>query len=180
MGILDQLGKYERAKTAERSRRGKLPKAREGKGIAIHNPHYRFKYNASRDGYEVDEEAMRVVRRIFRMVGSERRTLYAVKRTLEREGIPPPTGARFWHAKCIRNYLSEDVYKRHTHDEIMAMVDAGQMSASVAAELDPNKTYGIWWFNRRRTRRTQVSALGHNGERTYRKKGHYVQRPKED
>ena len=30
-GILDQLAKYERAKTAERSRRGKLRKVREGK-----------------------------------------------------------------------------------------------------------------------------------------------------
>src|SRR5688500_7413351 len=30
-GILDQLSKFERAKTAERSRRGKLRKAREGK-----------------------------------------------------------------------------------------------------------------------------------------------------
>jgi site-specific DNA recombinase len=179
-GILDQLAKFERAKTAERSRRGKLRKAREGKVIAIHTPNYGFKYNASRDGYEVDEEAMRVVRRIFRMVGSERRTLYAVKRTLEKEGIPTPSGARFWHAKCIRNYLSEDVYKRHTHDEIMAMVDAGQMSAAVASGLDPSKSYGIWWFNRRRTRRTQVSTVGPGGERTYKKKGQYVERPKEE
>jgi sorbitol-specific phosphotransferase system component IIBC len=106
---------------------------------------------------------MRVVRGIFRMIGSERRTLYAVKRTFERDGIPTPGGARFWHAKCIRNYISEDVYKSHTHEEIMAMVDAGQMSAAVAAALDPNKRYGIWRFNRRRTRRTQVSEVGSNG-----------------
>src|SRR3712207_6751911 len=33
-GILDQLAKYERAKTAERSRRGKTRKAKEGKVIA--------------------------------------------------------------------------------------------------------------------------------------------------
>jgi site-specific DNA recombinase len=179
-GILDQLGKYERAKITERSRRGKLRKAREGKVIAIHTPNYGFRYNDTRDGYEVDEEAMRVVRRIFRMVGSEHRTLYAVKRTFEREGIPTPGGARFWHAKCIRNYLSEDVYKPHTRDEIMAMVDAGQMSSAVAAALDPNKRYGIWWFNRRRTRRTQVSEVGSHGERTYKKKGQYIQRPKEE
>src|SRR5215204_1657013 len=179
-GILDQLAKFERAKTAERSRRGKLRKAREGKVIAIHTPNYGFRYNATRDGYEVDEEAMRVVRRIFRMIGSERRTLYAVKRTFEGEGIPTPGGARFWHAKCIRNYISEDVYKPHTREEIMAMVDAGQMSAAVSAALDPNKKYGIWWFNRRRTRRTQVSEVGSNGERTYKKKGQYVHRPKEE
>jgi site-specific DNA recombinase len=179
-GILDQLAKFERAKTAERSRRGKLRKAREGKIIAIHTPNYGFRYNAARDGYEVDEEAMPVVRRIFRMVGSEHQTLYAVKRAFERGGIPTPGAARFWHAKCIRNYISEDVYKPHTRDEIMAMVDAGQMSAAVAAGLDPNKSYGIWWFNRRRTRRTQVSEMGSNGERTYKKKGRYVQRPKEE
>src|SRR5215204_3203168 len=179
-GILDQLGKYERAKIAERSRRGKLRKAREGKLIAIHTPNYGFRYNATRDGYEVDEEAMRVVRRIFRMMGSEHCTLYAVKRTFEREGVPTPGGARFWHAKVIRTYLLEDVYKPHARDEITAMVDAGQMSAAVAAGLDPNKSYGTWWFNRRRTRRTQVSELGSNGERTYRKRGHHVQRPKEE
>jgi site-specific DNA recombinase len=179
-GVLDQLAKFERAKTAERSRRGKLRKAREGKVIALHTPNYGFRYNATRDGYEVDEEAMRVVRRIFSLVGSERRTLYGVKRVLEREGVPTPSGLRSWHIKCIRNYLLEDVYKPHSLEEIMAMVEAGQMSASVAATLDPEKSYGIWWFNRRRTRRTQVSELGPNGERTYRKKGHYVQRSKED
>jgi site-specific DNA recombinase len=70
-GILDQLAKFERAKTAERSRRGKLRKAREGKVIAIHTPNDGFKYNATRDGYEVDEERMEVVRRIVRMIGAE-------------------------------------------------------------------------------------------------------------
>ena len=44
-GILDQLGKYERAKIAERSRRGKLRKAREGKVMATHAPRYGFKIN---------------------------------------------------------------------------------------------------------------------------------------
>jgi hypothetical protein len=123
---------------------------------------------------------MRVVRRIFRMMGSEHCTLYAMKRAFEREGAPTPGGARFWHAKVIRNYLSEDVYKPHTRDEIMAMVDAGQMSAVVAASLDSNNSYCIWWFNRRRTRRTQVSEVGSNGEPTSRKKDQYVQRPKEE
>src|ERR671932_641062 len=66
-GILDQLAKFERAKTAERSRRGKLRKAREGKLIANSTPNYGFRFNASRDGYEVDEDAMRIVRRIFHM-----------------------------------------------------------------------------------------------------------------
>ena len=67
-GILDQLAKFERAKITERTRRGRLQKAREGKMMAGRSPRYGFKVNASRDGYEVDEERMRVVRRVFRQV----------------------------------------------------------------------------------------------------------------
>ncbi len=70
-GILDQLAKFERAKTAERSRRGKLRKAREGKIVATSAPHYGFKYTTSRDGYEVNEATMPMVQHIFRMVGLE-------------------------------------------------------------------------------------------------------------
>src|SRR4028119_755333 len=74
-GILDQLAKFERAKTAERSRRGKLRKAREGKVIASTRPNYGFRYNEARDNYVVDEESMQIIERIFRMVGAEGQTL---------------------------------------------------------------------------------------------------------
>src|SRR5687768_4010668 len=66
-GILDQLGKYERAKIAERSRRGKLQKAREGKVIATNRPPYGFRYNDSRDGLVIHEPECRVVEKIFRL-----------------------------------------------------------------------------------------------------------------
>src|SRR5829696_2693544 len=39
--------------------------------------------------------------------------------------------------------------------------------------------YGIWWFNRRRTKALQVAGASKNGERTYRKKTSCVERPKE-
>src|SRR5918912_3510633 len=41
-GILDQLSKYERAKTAERTRRGLLRKARDGKVVGGHRANYGF------------------------------------------------------------------------------------------------------------------------------------------
>ena len=69
-GILDQLAKYERAKIAERSRRGKLRKAREGKMVAGPVPTYGFRYNNSRDNYIVDERTMPVVRRILYLIGA--------------------------------------------------------------------------------------------------------------
>src|ERR687897_2764733 len=53
-GILDQLAKFERAKLAERSRRGKMRKAREG-NVGVTTPKYGFRYNEARDGLVVHE-----------------------------------------------------------------------------------------------------------------------------
>src|SRR3712207_1272884 len=68
-GILDQLAKYERAKIAERTRRGRLRKAREGKIIAGRQADYGYRYDAAREGYVVHEPEMAIVRRIFHMIG---------------------------------------------------------------------------------------------------------------
>ncbi len=171
------VSKGERMKTTERTRRGKLRKAKEGKVIAIHTPNYGFRYNDSRDGYEVEEESMRVVCRIFEMIGGEHRTLYAVKRTLEREGVPTPNGGKFWTAKVIRQYILDDVYRPHLVGEIMGMVDAGQMAPSVAAALDKDRSYGVWWYNRRHCTQEQTAISGGNGQRAYKKRSTYTYRP---
>jgi site-specific DNA recombinase len=121
-GILDQLAKFERAKTAERSRRGKLQKARQGKLVAGPRPNFGFRYNDARDNYVVDEEQMGVVRRIFREVGAEGRTLYSVKTDLDMEGVAPPSGGRFWSLKYIRDRINDDLYKPHTFEEVSALV----------------------------------------------------------
>ena len=68
-GIFDQFAKFERAKTAIRTQRGRLRRAREGKIIPGGISNYGFRLNAARDNYQVDEEAMQVVRRIFELVG---------------------------------------------------------------------------------------------------------------
>src|SRR3954451_14613851 len=66
-GVLDQLAKYERAKFTERSRRGKLQKARQGKIIATSKPPYGFRYNEARDALVIHEAERRVVERIFQL-----------------------------------------------------------------------------------------------------------------
>jgi site-specific DNA recombinase len=117
-GILDQLAKYERAKTTERTRRGRLRRAREGKIIGGHTPDYGFRYNAARDNYVVDEDAMEIVRRIFYMVGVEGQALYAVKKTLERDGVSSPTGKSRWSTQVIRDRILDDVYRPHSFEEV--------------------------------------------------------------
>ena len=178
-GILDQLAKYERAKTAERSRRGKLRKAREGKIIANNAVDYGFRYNDARDGYEVDAKTMAVVRRIFAMV-ADGLPLNAVAERLTREGVELPysgyRGVRRWNVTFIRDCIvGDDVYRPHTFDEVSMMV-----RPEVASRLDPNRDYGIWWFNRRRSKTTQVSVPDGNGGRRYKRRVRYTKRPREE
>jgi site-specific DNA recombinase len=175
-GILDQIARYERLKIAERSRRGKLRKAREGKVIATKRPHFGFRYSASRDGYEVEEETMNVVRRIFRMIGTEGVAIRGVKKIFEREGLPTPEGKSIWGQFFIRGAVNDDAYRPHTWEEIEALVAKGQMAREVAGRLDPGKRYGIWWFNRRRTKRYQVAVNGPDGK-TYKKRAKITPRP---
>jgi site-specific DNA recombinase len=173
-GILDQLGKYERAKISERSRRGKLQKAREGKVMAGHRVKYGFKLNAARDGLLVDEEKMSNVRRIFRMVGSEGYAMNAVFKTFERERIPTPGGGKHWDRAFFRVAILDDVYRPHTYEEVEELV-----SPDVAARLEREQLYGIWWYNRLRVRTRQVSESSENGRR-YRREARFTVKPKEE
>jgi len=161
-GIIDQIARFERAKTAERTRRGKLRRAREGKVVPTHTPAYGFRYTRDREGYEVDPEKMATVRRIFEMVALEGKTLHGVKKVFDREGVPTPTGARYWGNRFIRNVILDDVYKPHTFDEVKALV-----SPDVAARLNPDKSYGIWYYNVTRRKTRQVAEVGSDGNRTY-------------
>jgi site-specific DNA recombinase len=116
-GILDQIARFERLKIMERSRRGRQRKAREGKVLATHAPRYGFRLNAARDGYEINEDEMQIVRRIFHMVGVEGRSFRSISTILEREGIPTPKGAKYWDLSFFRKCIEDDVYKPHTFEE---------------------------------------------------------------
>ena len=164
-GILDQLAKFERAKTVERTRRGKLRKVREGKILAGPAPDFGFRYNASRDGYEVHDTDMRWVRDIFHLVAVEGRTLHGVKRALEDAGVRTPKGREYWDTIYLRERVLDDAYKPHTVKEVNALVEEGLMAPEVASKLDPNLFYGIWWYNRHRVTHKQVSEKGADGRR---------------
>ncbi len=174
-GVFDQFAKFERAKTAERTRRGKLRKAREGKIVAAApRATYGFKYNAARDGYLVDEKDMEVVRRIFRMIGGEGMVLHAVQCSLEREGVPTPNGQPWWNTRTIKDIIFDDCYRLHTFEEIRELV-----APEVAARLDPKRLYGVWWYNRRRTTVQQV-AEGGPGSRHYRRVQRTQKKPRNE
>jgi site-specific DNA recombinase len=170
-GILDQLAKYERAKMFERTRRGTLRRAREGKIIPRGGANYGFAYDETKEGFVVVEENMAVVRRIFHMVGVEGMALHAVEKRLEAEGVQSPTGKARWDRRLLRRFILNDVYKPHTFEKLEELV-----SPEVANRLDPGKLYGIWWYQRRRYVYKRVVEDGPHG-RTYRRSGKSIPRP---
>ncbi len=173
-GILDQLAKYERAKTAERSRRGKLRKAREGKLIANNNADFGFRYNENRDGYEVDEDTMLVVRHIFQRV-ADGHSLNSIAKMLDDEGVLPPgihNKSGKWDRTYIRRHLIEDdTYKPHTFKELEDLVDEGLLAREVLNRLDPNCSYGLCWSNRHK-----VETIKKKGKRRHKT----TERPREE
>jgi site-specific DNA recombinase len=171
-GILDQIAKFERAKIAERTRRGKLKRAREGKVVPTHTPDYGFRYTENREGYEVDPEKMAVVRRIFEMVGAEGKTLHGAKKILDREGVTTPGRARYWGNRFIRNLILDDVYKPHSFEEVKALV-----APEVALRLDPERRYGVWWYNVTRRKTRQVAEIAPDGSRAYVKRSKTTVKP---
>jgi site-specific DNA recombinase len=161
-GILDQLAKYERAKVAERTRRGLLQKAREGKIIKGPKANYGFKFNDTEDGLLIHQPEMRIVEKIFRMAASGMGPK-AMQTQLYAEGIPSPTGNAMWPHRILKVQLVlNDLYKPHTRDELLPLV-----SPEVAAKLDPNKLYGIWWYNRRNVTKTYSSEVDGDAGKQY-------------
>ena len=135
-GILDQLAKYERAKVAERTRRGKRKKVQQGKILATHTADYGFRFNAARDGYEVDEKKMTVVKRIFRWIGVEGWTIRRVRKALDDLGVEPPGGymnkSGLWNEWQIRRMLLNDAYKPYSFEEIESFVTS-EVAVSLVA-----------------------------------------------
>jgi site-specific DNA recombinase len=72
--------------------------------------------------------------------------LHRIGRKFESESIPTVNGSRFWNVNTIRRVILQDVHRPHSYNEIKA-----HLSAEVVARLDPEKCYGISWYNRRST-----------------------------
>jgi hypothetical protein len=68
----------------------------------------------------------------------------------------------------------DDLFRSHTFEEVVAVV-----SPEVAARLDKSKHYGLWWFDRLKTKARQVSEVSENG-RVYRRETRRSVKPKDE
>jgi hypothetical protein len=132
-----------------------------------------YGYRAGEDGnaLEVSEPEMEVVRRIFRSV-AEGTAVRSVRRSLERDGIPAPSGIGRWNQTTIRKVIGSELYAPHTYEEVAVLVEPG-----VAARLDKGAAYGLWTWNTRKTTRRKVwdEAAGE-----FKIRYHYEPHPREE
>jgi Recombinase len=113
------IAEYERAKIAERYRRGKLFRSRNGEVLAWRVPYgYRRR---PRDAHgparlEAFEPEAAIVRRIFHDYVHGGHSLREIIRRLAADQIPPPTGRdRLWRPSTLSNLLRHEAYIRRIY-----------------------------------------------------------------
>lgn len=126
------IAEYERAKIAERYRRGKLYRSRAGEVISWKTPYGYRRVVRGPDGpahLVVFEPEAEVVRRIFDdYVEGGRSTRQIVKR-LHDDGVPSPTGKAMWGTATIGRVLSNEAYigrVYYNRTELMPASDPGK------------------------------------------------------
>ena len=139
-GILDQLAKCERAKIAERTRRGMMRKAREGR-VVVTRPPYGFRYDERGDALVVHKPEMAVVEKMFRLA-AEGMGPNAIQTRLYRECVPTATGKPVWDPRTIKKMLMNDAYRPHTFEEISEL-----LAPEATVRPDPGVEYGVQWYN---------------------------------
>jgi site-specific DNA recombinase len=108
------IAEYERAQIRERTRRGKLHRARTGhQAVMAGAPYgYRFvKKTEHAEGYwEINETEAEVVREVFRRYTEEQVAIAELARWLTAQGIPTRTGKTVWDRSTVWGMLRNPAY----------------------------------------------------------------------
>jgi len=116
------IAEYERAKTAERYRRGKLYKVRAGEAIFWKVPYGYRRVPRTGDGparLEIYEPEAEVARRIFYYYVSEGASVRGISRRLYEQGVLSPSGREVWATSTLsglirnRTYMGSAEWFRH-------------------------------------------------------------------
>ncbi|MHB1006506.1 MAG: recombinase family protein [Chloroflexota bacterium] len=116
LGMQGLFAEYERAKIAERARRGRLHWAKQGAMMGGGVPYgYRRvrgdgKYG-HRSSLEVDEDQAGVVREAFRLLVEEKLSCRAIAKRLTAAGIRSQSGNSHWCQSSVGRLLRQEAYK---------------------------------------------------------------------
>jgi site-specific DNA recombinase len=109
------IAEYERAQILERTRRGRLEKARRGEYIPWAYHCYGYRYLPKRHGCApqvvIEPGEADVVRRIYRLLVEEQRSCRQITKHLHESYTPTPSGLnQVWHPATVRTLLTNRVY----------------------------------------------------------------------
>ena len=149
------LSREDQRTRVRKSLMGKRSKARTGQILgAGPRPRYGFEHvlneKGKRVGYAVNEREMVVVRLIFAMLDAGE-SIYAVQEALKQNDTDAPRGGKQWSRATIRDIVREDVYLPHTSAELSALAQGGQMSEKVFSNLNPARSYGVYYYGKTKT-----------------------------
>lgn len=106
------FAEYERALIVDRSRRGRIYKAKQGNPAAL--PDVAFGYRRIKNGQntvvEVVDQHASVVRDIFRYYVYEKMTIAEIARVLIQAGVKTPNGNILWDNSTLRGILKNHSY----------------------------------------------------------------------
>lgn len=152
-GMQGIFAEYERAKILERTRRGKLQRAREGAMVGGHAPYgYRFirRTENQRARLEVSEYEASVIRKMYRLLVEEKLSTWAIAKLLTEQGVVTAKGAGRWQPTAVHRMLTNPAYKgsfeyRHSPSEVVSIpvppiIDEATWEAT-QAQLKENSLY---------------------------------------
>lgn len=110
-GMRGLFAEYERTKIAERTRRGKERRAREGRlpGIGAGVP-FGYTFTPGDAQFEVLESEAQWVRQIFEWLVLEGCSLREITRRLDNAAVPTKRQGVCWHRSTVQNILRNSLY----------------------------------------------------------------------
>lgn len=103
------FAEYEREQILDRSRRGKLFKARQGNKTVLARAPYGYNSNRA-DFYSIVPQKAIIIRDIFNLYTNEGYSLRAIAKDLELKGISSPSGKLKWSPTTVRDILINPAY----------------------------------------------------------------------
>ena len=111
------IAEYERAQIRERTRRGKLHRARTGHQAVFSCAPYGYRYvkkSEHSDGFwEIDAAQAEVVREVFARYINDSVSIGEIARWLSERGVPTRTGKAVWDRSSVWGILRNTAYRGH-------------------------------------------------------------------
>lgn len=135
-GMKGLFAEYERTKIVERTMRGKMQKAREGKQPGGKPP---YGYRLVDGKHVVYEEEAKVVKMIFDWLIKDGLTLRGIQARLNKTVVPTRNGGKFWQRCVLHRIVREEAYTGNWYYNKKMQVSARFKKGATVQRLKPRE-----------------------------------------